>query len=201
MVSGLVLAAGRSTRMGGLKQLLPFGDRTVVERVVSTLLTCPLHEVVVVIGHRAGEVRTVLAAYPVRIVVNPAPEGDMLSSVQCGVRAIPADRAILIALGDQPLLSSGVVDRLINAYHRAGDIAVPVYEGKRGHPMLVGPAFREELLALSGPGGVKQMRDRHPEAVREVPVDTDTILFDLDYTHDYQRALKRLGEGSDTHGA
>ena len=199
MITGLVLAAGRSERMGTLKQLLPFGSVTLIEQVVRTLTRSRLgKDVVVVLGHRAEEIVARVSGLPVRFAYNPDPEGDMISSIRCGLAYIPPDQAILVALGDQPLVTTGTVNRLIAEYEwRPEGMVLPVHDGKRGHPMIVSPAFREEILFESNPGGLKGLRDRHAESVRLVPVDTDAVLFDVDYRGDYEEALRRWREESE----
>src|SRR5262245_47834556 len=124
--------------MGRPKQLLPFGESTILERVVDTLLTAGVGEVIVVLGHLAERVRPVLGDRPVRAVVNASYRQGMLSSVKCGVRAIGAEHdAVLFALGDQPHIESAVVREVIRAY-RAGDagIVIPRYGTKKGHPII-----------------------------------------------------------------
>ena len=199
MITGLVLAAGRSERMGTLKQLLPFGSVTLIEQVVRTLTRSRLgKDVVVVLGHRAEEIVARVSGLPVRFAYNPDPEGDMISSIRCGLAYIPPDQAILVALGDQPLVTTGTVNRLIAEYERRPEgMVLPVHDGKRGHPMIVSPAFREEILFESNPGGLKGLRDRYAESVRLVPVDTDAVLIDLDYRSDYEEALRRWREESE----
>lgn len=199
MITGLVLAAGRSERMGTLKQLLPFGSVTLIEQVVRTLTRSRLgKDVVVVLGHRAGEVAERISGLPVRFAYNPDPEGDMISSIRCGLAYIPPDQAVLVALGDQPLVTTGIVDRLIAEYERRPEgMVLPEYRGKKGHPMIVSPVYREEILFDSNPGGLKALRDRHTEEVRLVSVDTDAVLFDLDYRGDYDEALRRWREESE----
>ncbi len=199
MITGLVLAAGRSERMGTLKQLLPFGSVTLIEQVVRMLTRSRLgKDVVVVLGHRAMDIVKRISGLPVRFTYNPDPEGDMLSSIRCGMAYIPPDQAVLIALGDQPLVTTGIVDQLIAEYERRPEgMVLPEYQGKKGHPMIVSPAYREEILFESNQGGMKALRDRHTEDVRLVSVDTDAVLFDLDYRGDYDEALRRWREESE----
>jgi len=193
MITGLVLAAGRSERMGTPKQLLQFGSLTLIEQVIRTLSRSRLgKDVVVVLGHRAEEIVKRISGLPVRLAYNPDPEGDMISSIRCGLAYIEPEQAFLIALGDQPLVTTGIVDRLIDEYERCPEgMVLPVHEGKRGHPMILSPAYREEILFESMPGGLKALRDRHADSVRPVPVDTDAVLIDLDYRSDYEEALRR----------
>lgn len=196
MITGLVLAAGRSERMGTPKQLLPFGSVTMIEQVVRTLTRSRLgKDVVVVLGHRAMDIVKRISGLPVRLAYNPDPEGDMVSSIRCGLAYVETDQAVLIALGDQPLVTTEIVNRLIAEYEqRPEGMVLPVYEGKRGHPMILSPAYREEILFESMPDGLKTLRNRHAGSVRTVPVDTDGVLIDLDYRSDYEKALRRWKE-------
>lgn len=196
MITGLVLAAGRSERMGTPKQLLPFGSVTLIEQVVRTLTRSRLgKDVVVVLGHRAMDIVKRISGLPVRLAYNPDPEGDMVSSIRCGLAYIEPEQAFLVALGDQPLVTTGIVNRLIAEYERLPEgMVLPVHEGKRGHPMILSPAYREEILFESMAGGLKTLRDRHAGSVRTVPVDTDGVLVDLDYRSDYEKALRRWKE-------
>ncbi|MXY98481.1 MAG: nucleotidyltransferase family protein, partial [Gemmatimonadetes bacterium] len=200
MITGLVLAAGRSERMGTPKQLLPFGRVTLIEQVIRTLTRSRLgKEVVVVLGYRAMDIVKRISGLPVRLAYNPDPEGDMLSSIRCGLAYIEPDQAIMIALGDQPLVTTGIVNRLIDEYEgRPEGMVLPVHDGKRGHPMILSPAYREEILFESIPGGLKALRDRHSDSVRTVPVDSDAVLIDLDHRSDYEEALRRWKEESES---
>jgi len=198
MITGLVLAAGQSKRMGALKQLLPFGDQTVIGHVLRTLMRSRIgKEVVVVLGHRAEEIAGHISGLPVRMAYNPDPEGDMLSSIRCGLAYIPPDQPILLALSDQPLITPAILDKLIAEYERNPEgIVLPVYDGSRGHPMIVSPMYREEILFMSDSTGMKGLRDRYADSVRLVSVDTDAVLIDLDYPHEYEAALERWREES-----
>ena len=185
--------------MGTPKQLLPFGSLTLIEQVIRTLTRSRLgKDVVVVLGHRAMDIVKRISGLPVRLAYNPDPEGDMISSIRCGLAYIDPGQAFLIALGDQPLVTTGIVDRLIDEYERRPEgMVLPVHEGKRGHPMILSPAYREEILFESMPGGLKALRDRHADSVRPVSVDTDAVLIDLDYRSDYEEALRRWREETD----
>ncbi len=200
MITGLVLAAGRSERMGTPKQLLPFGGVTLIEHVVRTLTRSRLgKDVVVVLGDRAMDIVKRISGLPVRLAYNPDPEGDMVSSIRCGLAYIEPDQAIMIALGDQPLVTTGIVNRLFDEYAgRPEGMVLPVHDGKRGHPMILSPAYREEILFEAMPGGLKALRDRHSGSVRAVPVDTDAVLIDLDYRSEYEEALRRWKEESES---
>ena len=194
-IYGLVLAAGMARRMGTTKQLLPFGDKTVLQTVVDTLCDAKLAGVSVVLGHDAEAVRESLRDRPVRFCVNEAYREGMFSSVLCGLRALPADAdAALIALGDQPQIALNAVRAVAQAY-REGDkgIVIPVYGEKRGHPVLIDlPRYRREILSLSGDRGLKPIVRGHPEDTLEVPVDDEGILRDLDTPADYRAEVARM---------
>lgn len=201
-VDAVVLAAGESRRMGRPKMLLPWGDGTVLEAVVRTLLAAGVRRTAVVLGHRAAEHRSALRSLArdgrVMLVENPRyPEG-MLTSAQCGAAALLREEArgepaaaVLIALGDQPQITPGLVARL-TAGHRGG-LTVPAFGGRRGHPLCVDRRFLPDLLALPPAEGLRGLFRRHPEAVAPVAVDSDEILRDIDTPAAYREALEALG--------
>jgi molybdenum cofactor cytidylyltransferase len=196
-LAGIVLAAGESRRMGTPKQLLPFGERTILERVVDTLLTAGVGQVIVVLGHLADRVRTVLGDRPVQAIVNGAYRQGMLSSVKCGVQAISTDHnAVLFALGDQPQIDSAVVREVIRAY-RAGDagIVIPRYNGKKGHPIIINLSrYREAIIDLPDSLGLNALMQEYADDVHLIDVATEDIIHDIDVPEDYTRELARFME-------
>lgn len=192
MITALILAAGRSRRMGTQKLLLPVGGRAVIARIVDEVLRSAVEEIVVVLNERAEAIREVLGGRAVRFVTNPLPEGDMLSSVRCGLRVVPAEcEAVLVVLGDQPTLTADLIDPLVRAF-RAGhhSLVVPVFEKQRGHPLLVSTVHREEVLRCHEQTGLRGLLAAHAAEVLEVEVLTPTILQDLDTPEDYARLLR-----------
>lgn len=129
-----------------------------------------------------------------RVVVNDRyPEG-MLTSVQRGIEAAsPETTWFVIALVDQPMIEPAIVTWLIEAARegRPG-IVLPTYEGRRGHPMLLHASLAAEVPTLSLGIGLRELMQRHPEAIRYVPVDSDSILRDIDTPEDYARERERL---------
>lgn len=193
-VVGIVLAAGRSRRMGRPKQLLPLADgRTVVETVVGRLGP-HVDEVFVVIGHVAGQVAAVLAGTDARLVVNPDVDRGMLSSVRCALRAAGDGWAgYLVCLGDQPSLSGPVLARVLESARRtAKGIVLPVCAGRRGHPVYLARRYREVILALGDDCGLDTVTRSHPDDTVEVPVDEGGILDDMDTPADYDRERRRV---------
>jgi molybdenum cofactor cytidylyltransferase len=206
LLAAIVLAAGQSKRMGQPKMVLPWGGTTVIGQVVSTLARAGVTEIVVVTGGAGQEVQAALQGQPVRLVANPAyAEGEMLSSVQAGLMALAPDcPAALIVLGDQPQIEADVVEAILAEYHASGSqLIVPSYQMRRGHPWLVGRAFWPDLLALQQPerlkpllpasdgaakGQVGTLRDflnAHTEQIHYLPVQTASVLQDLDTPQDY----------------
>jgi molybdenum cofactor cytidylyltransferase len=196
-LAGVVLAAGESRRMGKPKQLLPFGEHTILERVVDTLLTAGVGEVIVVLGHLAERVGAVLGDRPVRAVINASYRQGMLSSVKCGVRAIGAGYdAVLFALGDQPHIECAVVSEVMRAY-RAGSagIVIPCYGGKKGHPIIINlQQYREAIVNLPEDVGLNALLQEHVDDVLLIDVATEDIIRDIDVPDDYTRELARFSE-------
>lgn len=192
-VVGVVLAAGESRRMGRLKALLPFGQRTVIEHVLGALLQANLADVVVVLGHRADEIAAVLEPLPVQLLYNPHYVQGMTTSVQVALAALtPIPDAYLMALVDQPQISPGLVQQVVEAFVRTRKgIVIPTYRGKRGHPILLASRYRQEVLELGSDQGLNLVTRGHPDDTLEVAVGTDDILRDMDYQAEYEAELRR----------
>ena len=191
-ISGILLAAGLSTRMGEPKQLLPFGENTIVETVVDSMLGAKFDEVIVVVGHCAAQIQEQLGERPVKIVFNPDYHEGMLTSAQAGIQALKGSDAFALMLVDQPFITSALIDGVIDAYvqtHKG--IALPSYNYKRGHPVIFHRRYADDILALGAEsGGVRTLFKRYGDDIHYVTVDTDRVLRDIDYREDYERALK-----------
>ena len=194
MISAIVLAAGLSTRMERPKQLLPIGEHTVIEQVVSVLLVSPVDEVLVVTGHERGAVEAALSKWPVKTVFNPDyAEGEMLSSVQAGLRAVAIGcQAALLAVGDMPAIERDVVAQIIQAYLAAGQdmVCIPSYQMRAGHPVLVPCSYWEAILSLPQGDTLRSVLRAQNTHVRWVVVDTPSVLRDMDTPADYRRELE-----------
>lgn len=192
MISAVVLAAGRSQRMGTQKLLLPVGGQPLIARIVDQALASRVEHVVVVTGSDGDRIAAALAGRPVTFVVNPDPRGEMLTSVRCGLAKLPPEcTAALIVLGDQPGITAAVIDRLLTAFPASGrGIVAPTMHGRRGHPLLVSLRYRDEILTQYDAIGLRGLLQRHPEDVLEVDVGTPGILEDLDTPEDYQRLVE-----------
>jgi molybdenum cofactor cytidylyltransferase len=183
-VTAVILAAGRSTRMGGPNKLLAeLSGKKLVRIAAEQALASKATEVVVVTGHQADLVAQALSGLNVKLVFNPDFAGGLASSVKTGIAAVPetADGA-LISLGDMPMIDASLIDRLIDAFapDRGNLIVLPVAEGRRGNPVLWSRRFFGELMTLEGDVGARHLIAKHGEAVAEVPVEGDGAFLDID---------------------
>lgn len=189
-VIAAVLAAGESRRMGAPKPLLAWGKRTMLGETLHNLCGSTVGEVIVVTGAEADAVAQIAARYGTRTLFNPDyAAGEMISSLQIALRALPAGcLGILVVLADQPLIPTELFDQVLAAFQQdEGRIVVPVYRGQRGHPVLFGRRFFADLLALPPSGAPRDILRAHPEAVYYLPVESDTIVLDMDRPGEYER--------------
>ena len=174
VVTGLVLAAGTSSRLGEqTKQLLPWQDTTMLGWVVRRAEASKLDEVVVVLGHEAEAIRRHVALQRARFVEAPDFHEGCTSSIRAGLEALhPQSDAVVLILGDQPGIEPELIAAVIAGWHRTQSPIVRVaYRGRSGHPMLFARELFSELKALHGDKGVWKLCDAHPEWVSEVKVD------------------------------
>ena len=189
MISALLLAAGESRRMGSFKQLLIFEGKTFVERCADELLASAVGEVIVVTGHREADVRRAVGGRPVRFAHNADYKLGMSYSLKRGLAAVTdgAD-AVLIALVDQPQITTAIFDEVIDTYRNHRPLlVVPSYAGRNGHPIIVDMKLREEVLAMDPEQGLRRVVRAHAGDTIHVEVGTDLILKDFDYPEDYRR--------------
>jgi molybdenum cofactor cytidylyltransferase len=200
-LTGIVLAAGASTRMGRPKQLLDLGGRPLLQHVIDAALASCLVEIVLVLGHGADEVRAALdlpASPRCRVVVNPAHREGPASSLRAGLAAAdPASRAAAILLGDQPFVSAARIDRVARAFLEAGlPAARPIDRGSSGepvpgHPVFLARSIWPALAEISGDEGARALFAAHPDWVHAVDLG-DAPLLDVDREADLARARQVL---------
>jgi molybdenum cofactor cytidylyltransferase len=184
-VAALVLAAGLSSRMAPQNKLLtvlPSGQ-TMIAETVDRILESAASPVIVVVGHQESQVRKALATKNLRFVHAPDYAEGMAASLRAGVSALSDDfGAVLICLGDMPLVAKSSLDRILSAYDPAEgrEIIIPTYDGQRGNPVLWGKRFFNDLRNLSGDSGARQILHKYMEHVAEVSVTSDTVLRDFD---------------------
>lgn len=183
-VAAVILAAGRSTRMGGPNKLLAeLNGRTLVRIVAEQALASKAAPVIVVTGHQGAEVEAALKGLKVQFVHNPDFAQGLARSVKAGIQAVPdnADGA-LVCLGDMPLIDARLIDRLVEAFapDRGSLIVAPVAGGRRGNPVLWSRRFFPELMTLDGDIGARHLIAQHAEAVAEIEVDGKSAFLDID---------------------
>jgi CTP:molybdopterin cytidylyltransferase MocA len=187
-VAAVLLAAGRSRRMGAFKPLLPFGDRTVIECCINNLDAADIKDIIVVAGYRVEDVREKLKDLEVSIVVNPEPDSEMSVSIARGVEQLPSNsRAAVIALVDHPAVPPSVIKILIDEWMRGAELVQPEFDGRGGHPVLIDLAYRDELLALDPQSGLRALFVAHRDEVRRAPVESPYVARDMDTWEDYRR--------------
>jgi len=189
-VTAVVLAAGRATRMGGQKLLLPLGARPMVQWAVDAALGSKAAKTIVVVGHEAEAVTEVLTDRPVTVVVNPDYAAGMSTSLQVGVRATgEACDAAVFLLADQPFVTSALLDRLIDRFAETKKGVVRPLAGDRPtNPVLMSAALFPEILAQRGDVGGREIVERHSGEVYVVPVDDPRLVLDIDSVADYEAA-------------
>jgi molybdenum cofactor cytidylyltransferase len=198
-VSAVVLAAGRSLRMGEAKQLLELDGKAMLERTLENVRTSRVDEVALVLGASAELIRGVIAAAlpdGVRIVINENYASGMASSLRAGLAAVSAESdGALIVLADQPLVRPETMDRIVEQYRESGaEIVIPHYRGSRGNPVLLGRAVFAEAMALEGDVGCRAIFSRHTEGILRVDVDDAGILADIDTRKDLERLFPTQAE-------
>jgi molybdenum cofactor cytidylyltransferase len=191
MLSVIILAAGESKRMGEAKQLMPLGKSTLLEQAIDNLLNSSVDETIVVLGHKAEEITRKIANKPVKVVINPDYQQGMSTSIVAGLIMVdPRSRAVMLALGDQPLVASHTINQLIEAFNKnRKGIAVPTYRGRRGHPIIFDIKYKAELFKLKGDIGGREIIQNHPKDVFMVAVDSESVVSDIDTKDDYQSQL------------
>ncbi len=180
--------------MGSPKMLLPFGRRTVLQTVLDTVQECGVEQITLVLGWHQEAIRASLDTFAGRIVLNPHPDEGMLSSVQCALRAetAPCD-AYLLVLGDQPQIRKEAILSLRDAFVQGTkSLYLPVFEGKRGHPLLLSAQHRDAILALPVSGGLNNWIRQRPQEVQEVPLSLPEVLEDVDTPEEYRNALRAV---------
>ncbi len=189
-VAAIVLAAGESRRFGQPKQLLPVGNKTMIQHVVDVVLDSPVEQVVVVLGCRAAEIGTSIADRPVQVVVNERWKSGLSSSVRAGLSALkPGIGAALFVLADQPGITTEVIAKLVERYRQThAPIVVPTHRGRRGNPVLFGRSLFAELMEVKGDQGGRRLIAEHKNELEEVKVETEAIFTDIDTPDDYQTA-------------
>jgi molybdenum cofactor cytidylyltransferase len=192
----IVLAAGESRRMGSPKMILPYEGMTIIEKVLENVLASNVEKVVTVLGSHWEEIIKVIERFQVPHCYNSNFKDGMLSSVKCGFEFLPREfRAAMVFLGDQPMVETSVINQMINGYEESGKgILVPVFQNKRGHPLMVDKKYRDEIINLDDPEGLKGLLLRHPVDLLEVNTENSSVLDDIDTREDYNNQINKTSE-------
>ncbi|GAB1469948.1 hypothetical protein MASR2M66_08250 [Chloroflexota bacterium] len=181
-ISAVILAAGKSARMGQQKLLMPWGDTTVLGRVITVLRDSQIADIVLVTNSKTA---ADISPDNLQIILNN--DGEMLTSLQLGLRAVkPSAQAALICLGDQPQIEEGSVRSISAAYLKnQSSLVVPSYQMRRGHPWLAARTMWDEILSLEPGSSMRSFLNAHAGEIEYVNLDTATVLQDLDTPEDY----------------
>jgi molybdenum cofactor cytidylyltransferase len=191
-ISGLILAAGTSSRMGQPKQLLPFRGTILLDWVMAQAESASaLDEVIVILGRAADAIQPRLRNTRASVIVNPVFAEGCSGSYKAGMASIDQRAAaVMVLLGDQPGVESAVIDQVAEDWRtKGGRIALTSYRGRRGHPMIFARELFDQLRQLSGDKAAWKILDAHPEWVRDVAVD-HAFPEDVDTRQDYEALLR-----------
>jgi molybdenum cofactor cytidylyltransferase len=187
----IILAAGESLRMGTNKLLLPFNGSLIINKVIENIIQSQVNHILVVLGAFRNEMIAAIGKLPVAYCENPDYKHGMLTSVQCGFKNMPeTTQAAVIFLGDQPMIPGHVTRLMIRSYEQTGKgILVPVYKGKRGHPILIDRKYADAIIKLDPAEGLRTLLVRFSKDVQEVEVEMPEILRDIDTVEDYRNEI------------
>lgn len=191
-VSGILLSAGESKRMGQPKALLKFGERSNIENLLDEYLSSQLDKVIVVTGFNGESLKKFIEKKTknkkLKVVINEHYNLGMFSSIQKGIVEISYG-GILIGIVDNPFINSTVIDELIENFS-GGEIVIPDYHGKGGHPVIIPVSLREEILnANPEKTSLKDVFSCHSDMIKRIKFEDQTITFDMDTVEDYNRLL------------
>jgi molybdenum cofactor cytidylyltransferase len=190
MVAGLILAAGESSRMGTPKATLAFRGRTFLEQIVQTLGEVGIERIAVVLGHQAEDIQRQVKIEPAQVVLNPDYRSGQTSSLQAGLRALLADEpeAVLLCLVDHPAVSAETMRGIVATFRQSGaPVVIPTYQGRRGHPVLIGRQVFDELMRLGCEAGADSVIRRYRPATQFVEVEDEGVVTDVDDPESYRR--------------
>lgn len=200
VVYAVVLAAGASARLGRPKQLIPLGGQPLLARTLRSVAGSSVDGIIVVLGHAPDVIREVVdfSRFRARVVVNARFAEGQSTSMQAGLDALPAGvDGVLFVLGDQPLPTAAVYDKIVSAFRvRNAPIVVPVYGGKPGNPVLIPRRLWPKLRQVRGDRGGRDVVAAHRSEIIEVAVTADesAMLMDVDTEADYQRLVQVLDD-------
>lgn len=185
-IEGVILAAGLSTRAGTYKMELRFGDKMLIEKSIEGMYDF-CSRIIVVAGHKVERIRQIVNPYPkVQVIFNEDYREGMFSSVKEGIRHVTEERFFFLP-GDYPLISKEIYSRMLEAQ---GDIIIPTYQGRRGHPILIKSHLIQEILEQSKFSNLREFIQAHHCTLLEV--EDEQIMMDIDTIEDYKRTVSLI---------
>lgn len=194
MIAGLILAASQGKRLGPVRPLMAADHAVLLDRVVKQFRKAKLDELIVVLGHEARQIVQRIPLNGIKIIINSEHRAGLSSSIQRGLAHVSSRfDAVMIGSGGMPLVTTNTIDTLIAEYRNSKKgIVVPVHEGKHGDPVIVAMKYLETMLELRGDVGPKAILGTHADDVREVPVDSDEVLIEIDTRETWEKVRDRL---------
>jgi molybdenum cofactor cytidylyltransferase len=188
----IILAAGESRRMNTLKMLLPFKGKTIIEKVIENVVSSDVNKTMVVVGSSGDIIVERIKDLPVSHCYNENYREGMLSSVKCGFMNLPGKfEAVIVMPGDYPGIGADIINILIDSFRGSEKkIVIPLFGGKRGHPILISYEYRDEVMKLKPEEGLRGLAMKFPDKVLEMKVNDPAILRDIDTMDDYISELK-----------
>jgi len=190
-VTCLILAAGESKRMKKQKLLMDYRGESFIRTILRKVSASQADRTLVVLGSHSREIIDEIRSFRVDTVYNTLYKEGMLSSIQCGFNSVSKNvDAVMVLLGDQPMVDTEIINQLIERYRKTGDkIIIPVFRGKRGHPVLIDTQLKDEIFTLNPEKGLRELMYLHQEDVYELEVDAPGILKDIDNMIDYKNEI------------
>jgi molybdenum cofactor cytidylyltransferase len=192
-VDAVVLAAGRSSRMGHPKASLQIGERTFLEQAIHTLRDGGCRYVVAVLAAKDDRAQQLADAAGAAIVLNHAAESEQIESLRLGIAALPEDSdAVAVLPVDFPLILPATIRALIDSFvERPAAVLRPAFHYKPGHPTIFACGLFAEIGASHGTHGARDTVEAHQDEVRDLPVDDEGVTIDIDTPEDYTRHVER----------
>jgi molybdenum cofactor cytidylyltransferase len=197
MIAAVILSAGESSRMGRPKALLPIEGVRFIEKIVTSLKSSKVGDILVVLGHDAEELRQKIADLPIEVVINPDYKRGQLSSLVAAIRSLDSSPnaenmdGILVHLVDHPYINPTLVDLMIDRFYETKAlIVVPRYRGRRGHPVVFSRALFSELLDAPLDQGAKAVVHAHRKDTLEIETEDEGITIDIDTPEEYGQLVK-----------
>lgn len=190
MITGIIMASGFSKRMNKDKLTLNFGGKLVIERVVEAAKESMLDEIILV--YQKEHIRDIAQGYGIKAVFNSSPEKGQSESMKLGIKASNLNtNAYMFIVGDQPLLNSKTIDKLIDAFNKNNDeILVPIYSGEKGSPTIFSSTLKGKLLEIEGDKGGRKIIEDMPNKAGYVNIEDFRVGLDIDTWEEYQQLVE-----------